>query len=959
MKNSISQAYLGALGMLAQTGPRDLHQTASMLDSSADDENLRTYLAGAGPDDQVRRQLLLALATWDHVTDAAWAEGTGPNSAERREVIHRLLKIDDTTCELFMQEFPVARIDGDIVIADSWEPWYTDQIRKDREFYWNSYRDLLIRSNWDGDAIAGLDRATSEVVERLADPTRVEAYQAKGLVVGYVQSGKTANFTGVIAKAIDAGYRLIIVLTGTTNLLRAQTQRRLDKELIGVENILGGISPTDEELLDHVDYQGDPDWISGDFVRLGVLPSDAGRPGIDRLTTYRFDYKSLQQGIAALDFPKRDKKRPYFAGVNLFAGDARIAVVKKNSSVLNRLVTDLKLIKARLNEIPTLIIDDESDQASINTSNPKKWEEDQKDRSEINRLISELLGMLPRAQYVGYTATPFANVFVDAGDAEDIFPKDFLISLRRPPGYMGASDFHDLDVDFGLQTPTYANSSQCAHVRFVHDQNGGGDRSLQDAMDTFVLSGAMKLFRAGRGCGPFRHHTMLVHEGMKTIVHKERADQIAALWNKAGYYSQAAHQRLRALYDSDIAPVSRARAGELPTPNSFEELLPYLSKAVGRIGRTGNPVLIVNSDKIETAGQEELDFETSDHVWRILVGGNKLARGFTIEGLTVSYYLRITKQADTMMQMGRWFGFRNGYQELVRLYTTPELYESFEAVVRDEEFFRDELRQYAKLVDGRPQLTPQDVAPLVGSHVPKIKPTAPNKSYNKILAQRRTAVKEPKVGYPRLQDKADLRHNVQTFKPLLERATATDQVELTGDRGMFHAWACEISHSELIDVLNNLKWSKLEAFSADLAWLKTLNDDQIDQWYIIIPQLKSDVQSSRILDFGPFSLHTRHVDNGRLEARSPLLDRAVADMIARPGAPAPKSRRGVLSIYPMISKEKNPKIVNGDLNPAEVVMAFRMVLPTGAISEHGPLVTFRTKDNSRPKDAIIDTQAGV
>jgi hypothetical protein len=954
MTDPMAQAYLGALGMLEQTGPRDLHQTASVLDGSAGDEGLRAYLADAGPDDQLHKRLLLTLATWDHVIDAVWTEGTEPNSAERREVIVRLLKIDDATSQLFMQEFPVAGIDGDIVIADSWEPWYTEEVRKDRAFYWTRYRNLLIDQKWDGDAISQLDRATNEVVERLADPARTEAYQAKGLVVGYVQSGKTANFTGVLGKAIDAGYRLVIVLTGTTDILRAQTQRRLDKELIGVENILGGISPSDEELLDQVDYQGDPDWISGGFVRLGVLPAEAGKPGIDRLTTYRFDYKSLKQGIAALDFPKREKNRHYYEPVNLFAGDARIAVVKKNASVLKRLVTDLKLIKARLNEIPTLIIDDESDQASVNTSNPKKWEADQKERSAINKLISELLGMLPRAQYVGYTATPFANVFIDPSDAEDIFPKDFLISLRRPPGYMGASDFHDLDVDFGLEGRTYANSSRRAHVRFMASESVGDDVGLQEAMDAFVISGAMKLYREDHGYGSFRHHTMLVHEGMRTTVHKERADRIIALWQRAGYYSQGAHQRLRALYDTDFAPVSRVRGGELPIPQSFDELLPYLSKAVGRIGRTGNPVLIVNSDKIETEGQEDLDFETSDHVWRILVGGNKLARGFTIEGLTVSYYLRMTKQADTMMQMGRWFGFRKGYRDLVRLYTTPELYESFEAIVRDEEFFRDELRQYAKLVDGKPQLTPQDVPPLVGSHLPKIKPTAPNKSYNKSLAQRRTPIKEPKVGYPRLQDRADLKHNVEAFEPILERATATDRVELVGDRGRFRAWTCEFAHSELLDVLGRLRWSNPDAFSADLAWLETLDEDQVDRWYVIIPQLQSDAQSVRILEHGPFSLHTRRVDNGRLEARSPLFDRATADAIARPPKPAPKSLCGVLLVYPMISKDKNPKIVNGDLDPTEVVMAFRMVLPTGAVSEHGPLVTFRTKDSTRPKDAIID-----
>src|SRR5207249_1507097 len=122
---------------------------------------------------------------------------------------------------------------------------------------------------------------------------------------------------------------------------------------------------------------------------------------------------------------------------NLHRVPARLAIVKKNKAVLTKLVKDLKKITARLSDIPALIIDDESDQASINTTNPKTWEAGRPERTAINFLISQLLSLLPRGQYVGYTATPFANVFVDPGDAANVFPRDFIISLDRPPGYMG------------------------------------------------------------------------------------------------------------------------------------------------------------------------------------------------------------------------------------------------------------------------------------------------------------------------------------------------------------------------------------------------------------------------------------------------------------------------------------------------------------------------------------------
>lgn len=452
MTQTLAEAYLAALAMMQVTGPDDVNAAANFVARGTgerlDDSTLRAYLSQVGPNDPLQMDLRLKLARWDHMgADVAWADGTVPNTDDRRDVIVQRLRVDDETAHLLVTLFPVAGREDPVVIAAEWEPWYGEAVKAQQSFYWEHYSGYLAAERgWNPNAIAALDVATDRVAERLSDPTRAEAYQAKGLVVGYVQSGKTANFTGVMAKAIDVGYRLIIVLTGTTDLLRTQTQRRLDMELVGQENILRGINPDDHEALETVDYYSDdPDWIR--FLSHGYRPLDAGRPDIHRLTTRDFDFKSLQQGIAALDFERRDRSRPFFHPDNLFSSDARLIVVKKNATVMKKLVKDLNKITARLSEIPALLIDDESDQASVNTSNPTRWKNNQVERSAINRLISQLLTMLPRAQYVGYTATPFANVFIDPNDAENIFPRDFLISLPRPHGYMGASDFHDLDSE--------------------------------------------------------------------------------------------------------------------------------------------------------------------------------------------------------------------------------------------------------------------------------------------------------------------------------------------------------------------------------------------------------------------------------------------------------------------------------------------------------------------------------
>ena len=953
MTEPLANAYLAALAMMQVTGPSDLHGAANFASRGScgplDDADLREYLTNIGPNDPLRMELLLRLAKWDHASaEEAWSQRTSPNTKGRRDLVAQLLGVDEETSRLLLELFPVASGDEPIVIAKIWEPWYSETLKRERSFYWSHYADYLSEArDWDPNAIAALDLATDQVIERLSDAKRTHAYQVKGLVVGHVQSGKTANFTGVIAKAIDVGYRLIIVLTGTTDLLRSQTQRRLDMELVGQENILRGIDSDDHEALDLIDYYSDdPDWIR--FLKHGFRPSDVGQPDIHRLTTHNFDYKSLQQGIAALDFERRDRSRPFFYPDNLFSSDARLIVVKKNATVMKKLVRDLNKITARLGHIPALLVDDESDQASVNTSNPQRWKSEQTERTAINDLISKLLKMLPRAQYVGYTATPFANVFIDPSDVEDIFPRDFLISLPRPPGYMGASDFHDLDSEIPPAERTYEDSAEMAHVRMLSpdDEPGKAEVKLLEAVDAYILAGAVKLYRANQGLGDFRHHTMLFHKAMRRADHREQADTLNALWNTAGYWSASSTARLRALYENDIVPVTQA-TGTNPMP-PFEELRPYISGSVERIGQSGNPVLVVNSDKIEG---EELDFDRNE-VWRILVGGNKFARGFTIEGLTVSYYGRPIKTADTLMQMGRWFGFREGYQDLVRLYITPELYEAFEAVCLDEEYFRDEIRQYATLIDGRPQVIPAQVPPLVASHLPRLRPAARNKMYNAVLFQRRTADKEP-TGYPRLSNHQALADNTRAFAPILRAATAQAISTIEHDGRTFKAYQCELNHRDIVGVLRRLRWDNDECFKADLAWLETLTIDQLGRWLVLLPQLKKNPRLARIEGMGPFSLHPR-AGLDYLGVKTTVDDRRAIEALVRNTG----STRGGMLVYPMVPTKFEP-VRNADVDPGSLVMAFRLTLPQSASPSDGRLVTFVTRDKSRPNDVIIEDLNGA
>ncbi len=922
------------------------------------------------------------LTAWDFEERAPWSTAAA-RTDERRSQTYDLLGFDEQLRKALNEAALVSKAPGHVTITADFTPWYTKERAEARAFYWPAYENRLRAKGWSSDAIAGLDEASRAVVERLTDPEQEARRQARGLVVGYVQSGKTANFTGVTAKAIDAGYRLVIILGGTLNLLRKQTQRRLDMELIGQENILRGADINDLGSLVGIDYVGDDEeWP--EFVSHGGRPSTRNAFDIERLTTRDRDYQSLLQGIRGIEFEKRERSLPLFDPRNLHHADARVMVVKKNKSVLDKLIKDLKQIQGLLGELPALIIDDESDQASVNTTNPTKWESDRPKRTAINSRIGQLLSLLPRAQYVGYTATPFANVFIDPSDSEDIFPRDFLISLPRPDGYMGVHDFHDLDSPVPPEERTYANSRAMSHVRGIYSPDEIDDKSMQEAMDAYVLTGAMKLYRADRGVSerPYRHHTMLVHESVRKDDHAELAQRLNSMWHQAGYStSSSAHTRLADLFQRDIKPVSQARAADLPIPHSYDELRPYISRTCSRIRKGGNPVVIVNGDSDKYFDQLDLDFDRQPHVWKILVGGTKLSRGFTVEGLTVTYYRRTTQQADTLMQMGRWFGFRPGYQDLVRLYisraekltkvskSTVDLYEAFEAICLDEESFRDQLAQYAELVDGKPLVTPRDIPPLVSQHLPWLKPSSRTKMYN---AQVQEIAGPGQIIEPTAHPLAaeDLSHNTQLWLPLLDRLSGTPETFTSHDEHYgkdYHLTALtgSVSHTELMNVLENLRWWNKAPFLPHLRFLREIakNPHLIDDWLLITPHYATGRgESASILGSVPLALSQRQ--RRRVQIFGYISDRkhrATARRIARAIPPTPdpvterfsRDRRGAILLYPVIEEAPSAVVRDGKVDPSKVAMVFSLVAPASTAAAGRPPISFSASIRAAPSPSWL------
>ncbi|NUK07538.1 Z1 domain-containing protein [Streptomyces lunaelactis] len=932
----------------------------------AAEEDFRATLNAAHSTDQLVELWRKQLTQWDYTENPAWTPAE-PRTDERRAAVLTLLGLSEDTQKILNLLVPVPKASGPVVISDSFTPWYTPQSQQGRSWYWPAYRRLLSQKGWPETAVASLDSASDRVVERLADPTSDSAYQSKGLVVGYVQSGKTANFTGVIAKAVDAGYRLVIILGGTLNLLRAQTQRRLDMELVGRENILRGASEYES------DYADDPAWPQGKFLSHGGLPSALGGFDIVRMTTRDNDYKSLLQGIVALEFEKQEPALRLHDPRNLHRSSARLMVVKKNKTVLAKLVKDLTKIKTPLAEIPVLIIDDESDEASVNTANPNKPDTE---RTAINDKISELLRLLPRAQYVGYTATPFANVFIDPSDTEDIFPKDFIVSLPRPTGYMGVQDFHDLDSPIPPEERTFANSNEKAHVRDIHLSSEEDDTALQQAMDMFVLTAAMKLYREANGLGDrhFQHHTMLIHESVRTADHRELRGRVLKMWWEAGYTGPSGHARLRELFETDVSPVSLVRSDGFPVPPSYDDLSPFIGAAAIRIGGDDQPIIVVNGDKDIENGEADFDKRS---LWKILIGGQKLARGFTIEGLTVTYYRRRTNNASTLMQMGRWFGFRKGYQDLVRLYLGREetmgtkdidLYEAFEAICRDEESFREQLEQYSVLIDGKPQVTPEQVPPLVSQHLAWLKPASANKMYNTRVVEIHSPGKwEEPTAYP--SGAPALRHNTGLWTPVLESLSSASSAfayyfDEAETHHRFNALTGKLSSAAFLSLLRSLKWDSEGRFAPHLTYLEEISGTspaKVEDWLVLAPQHASRNKqfsigaSSRTLSWFGRQRRRGEVFGAISEPKHRAAALRIAGALSHGGNDTTEQyvaeRRGVISLYPVVEPEHRQEVeASGRIDPSKVVMAFTFVAPASAGSSDGKVVRFTTIDS---KDAVL------
>jgi len=591
-----------------------------------------------------------------------------------------------------------------LVSEEEHDPWLAARRAGIDPFYWSRYREMLIRNGWGPLVVSTLDRTTDELLDLLGNPEEGSEWKRRGLVVGDVQSGKTASYAALICKAADAGYRMVVLLTGTLENVRRQTQERMDAAFVGLD--------------------------SRDFLAVGQIGHKT-HVGVGRINDRR-------DGIV---FTSRDSdfRKNTASALNISLGAVKepvLVVSKKNASVLSRLAAWLRAKNANHDgkiDVPLLLIDDEADNASINT----KLKPGQV--TAINRGIRDILGLFTRSSYVGFTATPFANIFIDPSSTndmwgDDLFPRDFIHVLEPPDNYVGMNAiFAQADPD----TPDDSVASDAASILIdiddadtwlpvTHQKDQEVDwlpNSLKEALRGFLLTTTLRDLRAraghpGKGGG--MHRSMLVNVSRFTdvqnkvaaVIHTELEDirRSVRLYGALGPAKAAANSpEITAL--ADIFATRFASAGF-----SWSEVLEALHVSISPI-----EVQAVNQSTSAT----KLDYSVAKAepgVRVIAVGGNSLSRGLTLEGLSTSYFLRNSKMYDTLLQMGRWFGYRDGYPDLCQLWLTPDAVGWYRHIT---EATGELKREFARMK--RRKATPKEFGLRVRCHPDTLLITARNK----------------------------------------------------------------------------------------------------------------------------------------------------------------------------------------------------------------------------------------
>ena len=547
--------------------------------------------------------------------------------------------------------------------------------------YSDAYGKFLESERWHPNVVQSLSDVGKRILGHLQDPNSEGSWNRRGLVIGHVQSGKTANYMGVIARAADAGYKFIIVIAGIHNNLRKQTQERID------EGFVGRSSDPEDRGLSGV----------GQIIQNYPCPAT--------LTNIYSDFNKAtanQSGWRINDFSK-----------------PIVLVIKKNVYTLDALHHWLKELNAqgdgRISDVPILMIDDEADHASINTNKPEL------DPTKTNTKIRRILGLFAKSCYVGYTATPFANIFInpDAYDDEaydELFPRDFIYCLDAPNTYFGPDKVFLVEENSENILKSIVDAED--YLPFSHkkdDEIVELPPSLYQAVNQFILVKTIRNLRGQRD----KHCSMMINVSRFVAIQNTVRDFIASYEKKLRDAVKANYKMPETTSGQNRYMITLKQAFESDFSNCEFDWGTVKEALYGAFGHLR--VYVINSKSQETLNYRE--YEKDGHgLTAIAIGGLSLSRGLTIEGLCVSYMYRNTRMYDTLMQMGRWFGYRPGFEDLCRVHLSTDSVNWYSHIAEASE----ELRQQIKRMR-RDKLSPRQFGLYVKAHPDRLLITAANK----------------------------------------------------------------------------------------------------------------------------------------------------------------------------------------------------------------------------------------
>lgn len=574
--------------------------------------------------------------------------------------------------------------EGDSLIDEASEhdeDWY--QKREVSWSYWNDYKELLLNNGWQPRVVHTMGVVTDKIIGLLKDPADNSEYDRRGLVIGHVQSGKTANYIGVVTKAADAGYKFIVVIAGIHNNLRKQTQQRIDEGFVGTDS-----TPSSRDKP------------------VGVGNNNRNRKSPVALTNTASDF--TKQFADNLSAHLEVFNRPV------------VVVIKKNVTTLKNLYSWLKGRSTRgggrIADIPMLMIDDEADNASINTN------KDDINPTKTNQEIRKILKLFKKHSYVGYTATPFANIFINPDSSndmlhDDLFPRDFIYCLDAPTNYFGP-DRVFLDEEKSEKVLETIEDSE-PYIPLNHKTKDlhveDVPPSMLEAVRMFVVARAIRNLRGDKQ----KHCTMLINVSRFVNVQKQVKEIISFYLEKLKpevryncllpvetALKNQSMQNLKAAYDMHYSDSN----------TTWAEVQNELADAIDPI-----KTFVVNSKSDEVLDYKKAA-DAGESLTAIAIGGLSLSRGLTLEGLTISYMYRNTKMYDTLMQMGRWFGYRPNYDDLCRVWLSEDSQGWYAHIAEATEELRTRVKQMRR--DG---LKPSDFGLYVRSHPDVLIVTAMNK----------------------------------------------------------------------------------------------------------------------------------------------------------------------------------------------------------------------------------------